>query len=131
MAELERRGVTRAAACAFLDRGPGLALEVYTAARFDCGGEYEVGLALDGRSDPVPVDVLAQVYWMAGCAAVSTTRQMAAEPQRWRRQVLRLEAYQAGVRRAVVLLRARGQLFWSGHYGAKLSAPALRFVAPP
>lgn len=68
---------------------------------------------------------------MAGCAAVSTTRQMAAEPQRWRRQVLRLEAYQAGVRRAVVLLRARGQLFWSGHYGAKLSAPALRFVAPP
>lgn len=102
MAELERRGVTRAAACAFLDRGPGLALEVcgwqqpqglepatppsvvtayvclyapqvYTAARFDCGGEYEVGLALDGRSDPVPVDVLAREPSVPAPANVCTT----------------------------------------------------------
>lgn len=41
-----------------------------------------------------------------------------------------LAGYPPGVRHATVVLRGRDLRFWRGHYGAKLAAPSLRFMAP-
>ncbi len=67
---------------------------------------------------------------MATTAAVWTTGQKPAPAQQWQQEELRVEGYGRGVRRAVVLLRGTELCFWAGHYGAKFSAPSLRFVKP-
>lgn len=58
-------------------------------------------------------------------------------PQLWSRHTLLLEGGALassssflGARRAVVMLRGAAGPFWAGHYGAKHSAPCLRFVSP-
>ena len=38
--------------------------------------------------------------------------------------------YPAGVRRALVVLRAKDNDWWAGHYGGKYSKPQLRFISP-
>ncbi len=52
-----------------------------------------------------------------------------AAPQ-WQRQVLQVQGYQPGMRRAVVVLRSKDTRFWAGQYGIKFSAPVLRFSRP-
>lgn len=132
VAALQLRGLTPAAARAFLDSAPALACEVWVAARFDSGGVWEVQVAVDSRPRPAPVDRAQHVSWMEGCAAVESSGQQRAEPQVWRRhQVLLESGYGPGARRAVVVLWGKSTQAWAGHYGAKFASPALRFVVPP
>ena len=39
-------------------------------------------------------------------------------------------SYEAGVRRAVIVVRATDVPSWAGHYGAKVAAPWLSFGLP-
>ena len=48
----------------------------------------------------------------------------------WQRAHCIAAGYPAGARCAVVVLRGRDRRFWAGHWGAKLAAPTLRFLAP-
>lgn len=79
---------------------------------------------------PHPIHLPAVDAWIGGAAALASTGARSAVVCEWRRQVLRLAGYPPGVRRAVVLLRGTERRFWSGHYGAKFAAPALRFLPP-
>ena len=66
--------------------------------------------------------------WTEAATLPVTTHMIATVPQAWQRSVLRLAGYPPGVRRALVVLRGREERYWAGHYGAKFSAPALRFA---
>lgn len=75
-----------------------------------------------------PAHAAVSHVWLPGCLHLATTGRMSvAVPQQWRSLVVRLEAYPAGVRRAVVVLSGSEPSFWAGHYGAKFGSPRLTF----
>ncbi|KAL4425959.1 hypothetical protein ABPG75_009975 [Micractinium tetrahymenae] len=128
--ELQLRGLSRQAACAYLDEGcPTLELKFYVAGRFDCQGWCEAHLLLDSRPGPVPGERRALQEWAQRAAIAASLPRHDVEANVWRPRSLRATASAGGVRRAVVLLAGSELSFWAGDYGCKFAAPVLRFQA--
>ncbi|KAL4444859.1 hypothetical protein ABPG77_003909 [Micractinium sp. CCAP 211/92] len=126
--ELRLRGLSRSAACAFLDEGrPTLELTFYVAGRFDCQGWCEAHLVLDNRADPVPAHRYAFLEWAEQAPMTARLPQNDVELNVWRPRSLRATVTASGVRRALVLLAGSEHRFWAGEYGCKFAAPVLRF----
>ncbi|KAG2445748.1 hypothetical protein HXX76_000354 [Chlamydomonas incerta] len=119
--ELQRRGLSAAQAAHLLDAGLGLRLAVHVGSRWDCVGQYSVGLVLDEGSAGN-----ANGYGGDGCVAegddvLPSLQSFVMRPTRhhfwlgramctsdsWQRFEYVVPACPRGFRRAVVMLRGR------------------------
>lgn len=136
---LVKRGLTVDEAEALLDSSPVLELSVYIGSRSDCSSKAQVWLVVDDGGRVLPTYVSRDDHpWHEDALAhtvYDTDDDPAAEGKlphqgHWLRYTSVLQGYPTGARRALLALRGQDCPFWAGNYGAKFSAPQLRFLLP-